>query len=307
MSATRPASNEYGSFYADYIARVPDGPIVDVLERLDNERSALVRSIPAGRETFRYAEGKWSIRELFGHLADGERVFGYRALCISRGEDASLPGFDENLYVETSRYHDRPLSDIAQELSYLRRANIAMFRSLNDEQWARVGTANEASVSVRALAWITAGHELHHMNVLRSRYDIDGDAETRARRDGVRGIGGVFFKSRDPKALGQWYSEKLGVRVEDFGGAAFQWRDLDRPDRIGYTIWSPFAANTTYFEPSSAPFMVNFRVDDLAATLLSLRSSGVEVDPKIEESEFGKFAWVMDPEGNRIELWEPPA
>jgi predicted enzyme related to lactoylglutathione lyase len=116
----------------------------------------------------------------------------------------------------------------------------------------------------------------------------------------VLGIGGVFFKASDPKALGAWYAKHLGVPVDDsFGGAMFSGE--------GQTVWSPFAADTKYFAPSEKPFMFNFRVTDLRAMLAQLREAGVTVDDKIEDSEFGAFGWFMDPEGNRVELWQPPA
>ena len=106
----------------------------------------------------------------------------------------------------------------------------------------------------------------------------------------VTGIGGVFFKAKDPKALAEWYRTHLGMKVEDWGGVAFRWAD----------------DNTTYFAPSNASFMINYRVDDLHALLAKLREEGCAVDDKVEESEFGKFGWVIDPEGNKLELWQPP-
>jgi len=133
------------------------------------------------------------------------------------------------------------------------------------------------------------------------------EAAPKASRDGrVTGIGGVFFKSADPGALGSWYREHLGVEPEAYGGASFLWRELDDPGREGMTIWSPFSADTKYFDPSAEPYMINYRVDDLDALLARLRSSGLAVDAEIEESEYGRFGWVMDPEGRRVELWEPP-
>ena len=119
----------------------------------------------------------------------------------------------------------------------------------------------------------------------------------------VIGLGGIFFKSLDPKGLSAWYAQHLGVKIEEFGGVIFG-EDAARP---GYTLWSPFAHDTRYFDPSDKPFMVNFRVDDLHALLAALRAAGVQVDARVDESEFGRFGWIMDPEGNRVELWEPPA
>lgn len=121
----------------------------------------------------------------------------------------------------------------------------------------------------------------------------------------VTGIGGVFFKARDPKALGAWYRTHLGMDVESWGGVVFRWAD-DDPGREGTTTWSPFKEDTAYFAPSTARFMINYRVHDLDTLLDKLREEGCDVDEKIEASEFGKFGWVMDPEGNRIELWQPP-
>ena len=123
----------------------------------------------------------------------------------------------------------------------------------------------------------------------------------------VTGIGGVFFKSKDPKALGEWYRIHLGLDVQGWGGVAFPWVSETNPAGTGSTNWSLFKDDTAYFAPSQASFMINYRVDDLHALLALLRSEGCDVDTKVEESEYGKFGWVMDPEGNRIELWQAPA
>jgi predicted enzyme related to lactoylglutathione lyase len=123
----------------------------------------------------------------------------------------------------------------------------------------------------------------------------------------VTGIGGVFFKARDPKVLADWYRVHLGLDVQAWGGVTFKWGDPENPTAAGTTIWSPFAEDSGYFAPSTARFMINYRVDDLQALLAALRAEGCEVDAKVHESEHGKFGWVMDPEGNRLELWEPPA
>jgi predicted enzyme related to lactoylglutathione lyase len=122
----------------------------------------------------------------------------------------------------------------------------------------------------------------------------------------VTGIGGIFFKSKDPDTLREWYRDHLGIESDGANGASFPWREADNPDREGLTIWSAFPDNTRYFDPSNAPFMINYRVANLDWLLAQLREEGVTVDPKIEEYEYGRFAWIMDPEGNRIELWEPP-
>ena len=121
----------------------------------------------------------------------------------------------------------------------------------------------------------------------------------------VTGIGGIFFKAADPKALSAWYRDHLGLDTSDWGGAIFPWGG--EGSAKGMTIWSPFAQDTDYMAPSTASFMINFRVDDLDALLTVLRTEGCNVLERTETSEQGKFGWVMDPEGNKIELWEPPA
>lgn len=121
----------------------------------------------------------------------------------------------------------------------------------------------------------------------------------------VIGVGGVFFKSKNPKKLGAWYQKHLGLDVQAWGGAVFPWDAKTKAER--QTVWSPFPADTKYFAPSREPYMLNFIVDDLDALLKKLRRGRVKVDPKgVEASEFGRFAWVVDPEGRKLELWEPP-
>ena len=122
----------------------------------------------------------------------------------------------------------------------------------------------------------------------------------------VTGIGGVFFKSPDPKRLTEWYRDHLGFNVEEWGGVAFQWSGPDNPSGTGTTIWSPFKADTEHFAPSAASFMMNYRVHDLHALLGALRAEGCEVLDKVDDSEYGKFGWVIDPDGNKIELWQAP-
>ena len=122
----------------------------------------------------------------------------------------------------------------------------------------------------------------------------------------VTGIGGIFFLAKDPAALREWYHKHLGVPIEDWGGAVFRWNRPDSPPAGGTTIWNISPDTSSYFHPSQASFMINYRVADLHALLRALREEGCRVDDKVEESEFGKFGWVMDPENNRVELWEPP-
>jgi len=122
----------------------------------------------------------------------------------------------------------------------------------------------------------------------------------------VTGIGGIFFKSKDPKALSEWYARNLGVALEDWGGSVFRWGTGSENAPVGTTVWAPFAADTKYFAPSDAPFMLNYRVRDLDAMLAQLRAAGAQVDEKIDDSELGRFGWAMDPDGNRFELWQPP-
>jgi predicted enzyme related to lactoylglutathione lyase len=122
----------------------------------------------------------------------------------------------------------------------------------------------------------------------------------------VTGIGGIFFKAKDQQALLAWYRQHLGIDVQAWGGVMFRWHLPAKPNLNGGTAWSIYPASSTYFAPSTAPFMVNYRVENLHELLALLRAEGCEVDSKTEESEYGKFGWVMDPEGNRVELWEPP-
>ena len=121
----------------------------------------------------------------------------------------------------------------------------------------------------------------------------------------VTGLGGVFFKAQDPDKLRTWYGENLGMKPDEYGCMPFFWRDTDQPEKTGRTLVMPFPADTSYFEPSKSPFMLNFRVDNLDALLSQLREAGVEIVGNVEESDYGRFAWIMDPEGHRIELWEP--
>lgn len=120
----------------------------------------------------------------------------------------------------------------------------------------------------------------------------------------VTGIGGVFFKCKDPEKIKKWYDKHLGIKTDQYGGG-FNWRAYEKPDQKGFTAWSPFSKSSDYFSPSKKDFMFNYRVDNLEKLLEILRNEGVEIVGNVEEYEYGKFGWIMDPEGNKIELWEP--
>lgn len=168
----RPAASEYDPFYAGYLARVPDGDVRELLGAQQERLRRLPAAAGSDRERFRYAVGKWSVREVVGHLADAERVFGHRAFCFARGEKAALPGFDESSYVATSGSDHRPLAELVDELALLREVNLRLFAALDPAAWRNAGVANGKPVTVRALAWILVGHAEHHLGVLRERYGI---------------------------------------------------------------------------------------------------------------------------------------
>lgn len=167
---SRPEKEEYAEYYETYVSLVEETYIVSALEKQLNEWQNLFADISAEKADFRYAEEKWSIKELVGHLIDGERVFAYRALRFSRNDKTSLAGFEQNSYVANSNFSNAEFADLVAELSLLRRANILFFKNLSDEAWLQTGTASEAEVSVRALAYIMVGHIRHHTAILRSRY-----------------------------------------------------------------------------------------------------------------------------------------
>jgi hypothetical protein len=170
----RPASSEFAPFYAGYIARVPEADPLPALEAQPDELLALGDRLAPEDEHHRYAPDKWSVRQTFGHLIDTERVMGYRAFCIARGETKPLPGFDQNVYVEAAASDDRPVKELAHEFAAVRRANLWTIRRWNDDEWGRVGNVNGHPTSARAIAYIMAGHVRHHLAILRERYGLEG-------------------------------------------------------------------------------------------------------------------------------------
>lgn len=169
-AARRPDTTEFAPFYAGYVSAVPDGDIVNILRTGGDEWQTVLATLTEARADHRYAQGKWSIRQLIGHVSDAERIFSYRALRIARGDQTPLAPFDEDAYAETAGSDRRTLSALAAELRVVREATVALFNSLPDDAWTRTGSASGKTVSVRALAYISAGHAQHHLKILRERY-----------------------------------------------------------------------------------------------------------------------------------------
>lgn len=166
----RPPSTEYAAPFERYVSRVTETDLLGAMTRQEDELPAALAGVRGEAERFRYAEGKWSIREVVGHIVDCERIFGYRALCIARGETGPLPGFEENDYAASSSAHDCPLPELLEEFGHVRQGHLALFKHLNDAAWRRIGTSNSNPMSVRALAYIIVGHPRHHLAVLQERY-----------------------------------------------------------------------------------------------------------------------------------------
>lgn len=168
--STAPGAGEYAEFYAGYVKRVPAGDVVATIRDQLAETLTMLRGVDSSRTTSGYAPGKWSIRDVVLHMADTERVMAYRALRIARADPTPLASFDENAWTPMAGANARSMDSLLAELEATRRATVAMLEGLPPEAWARVGTASGKSVSVRALAWIIAGHERHHVAVIRERY-----------------------------------------------------------------------------------------------------------------------------------------
>jgi hypothetical protein len=166
----RPSTGEYAPFEEAYVDRVPDGDILATLEREGEAFLALVLGIPEKRADTAYAPGKWTIRDVVGHVSDAERIMAYRALRFARGDGTPLPGFDENAYVPAAGFGGRGLASLGDEFEAVRRATVKLFAGLPAEAWERTGIASGKPHSVRALAYVIAGHGMHHREILRTRY-----------------------------------------------------------------------------------------------------------------------------------------
>jgi uncharacterized damage-inducible protein DinB len=165
-----PAAGEFNPYYGKYIDRVPDGDFIEILARQADETLAILRALTEEVAAFAYAEGKWTIKEMVGHVCDAERIFSYRMLRIGRGDATPLASFDENSYAPAGKFNERTLASLIEEFAVVRAATIALMGGMPADGWARMGSASESPVSARALAYIIAGHELHHREMLLTRY-----------------------------------------------------------------------------------------------------------------------------------------
>lgn len=166
----KPQTSEYDAYYEKYVSLIGEDQLMAELESQPAELREIASALSEEKGSHTYAEGKWTIKEVISHLIDGERMFAYRALRISRGDATPIEGFEQDGYIDNSHANERKFADMADEFELLRKANLVMFRNLSDDDWARSGTASDVPVSVRALAYIMAGHIRHHVNILRERY-----------------------------------------------------------------------------------------------------------------------------------------
>jgi hypothetical protein len=172
LVSARPQPDEYDPYYERYISLVPGADVISALQRQIDQTTALLSAVGEEKAGYRYAPGKWSVREVVGHLADTERVFAYRALRIARNDRTPIEGFEQDGYIQYGPFSRCRLSELVEEFGQVRDATLSLFEKLDEEAWNRRGIANNAEISVRALAFILAGHELHHRKVLKEKYGI---------------------------------------------------------------------------------------------------------------------------------------
>ncbi|MBO9606538.1 MAG: DinB family protein [Paenibacillaceae bacterium] len=166
----RPAKEDYASYFDKYVSLVPEGSIQAILTEQLETNAAFLAAIPEERALHRYAPGKWSLKEVVGHIADTERVMSYRLLRIARGDKTPLPGFDENEFVKGAAFDSYTLAELIEDWTNVRRATLTLLRGLPEDAWSRRGYVSNGETTARALAYITAGHELHHIGVIKERY-----------------------------------------------------------------------------------------------------------------------------------------
>ena len=167
--SNQPKPEEFSPFHNNYISKIGNGDIVAILSELKDSTYTFLSTIPAAKADYAYAEGKWTIKEVIGHMIDAERTFAYRILAFSRGQK-ELPGFEEDEYVAKSTFNSRTIVDLIEEFRSVREANLFLYRSLTPQQLLNTGIANSNIISVRALLYIAAGHEMHHINLIKERY-----------------------------------------------------------------------------------------------------------------------------------------
>ena len=169
---SRPTEGEYAPGHAGYVALVEEEDILAAMAEQSSATQKFLAGLDEAKAAHRYAVGKWSVKEVIGHIADAERIIAYRALAVARGEEQPLPGFDENSYMENAGFEAWKLGDLAEQYALVRRANIVFYQNLPPEAWKRRGVANGATISVRGQAYVIVGHERHHLQVLRERYGM---------------------------------------------------------------------------------------------------------------------------------------
>jgi uncharacterized damage-inducible protein DinB len=169
---TRPQLDEFAPYFGQYINLMPEGNIIDLLGDQLNETIALLGHLSDAQAEYRYAEGKWSIKEVLGHITDNERIWAYRMLRIARGDNYTCVSYDENQFVAESSFHLQPISSLVEEFTHVRRSTILLLRGLPDEAWHRMGTLYDTKLTVNAAVYVVAGHEKHHRSVLTSRYGL---------------------------------------------------------------------------------------------------------------------------------------
>ena len=166
----RPETDEYDPYYNTYISRIAGDDVIPVLDAQPGELRLMFSAMPEEKGTFAYADGKWTVKELLSHLIDGERIFAYRILRISRGDETPIEGFEQEGYIENSNANNRSFAELLEEFELQRLSNTLMLNNLTDAASRRMGTASEKAISVRALAFIMAGHVTHHVRILKERY-----------------------------------------------------------------------------------------------------------------------------------------
>lgn len=166
----KPQPNEYAPYAAGYVNAVPEGPVLEILEQLKDSSYKFFLGLTDDQADYAYAEGKWTLKQVLGHMIDTERVFAFRAFCFSRGEQQHFPGFDQEQYIQNSTFDSRTIQDLAHEFKAVRESTLFLYCSLTEKQSLLVGTASNHPVSVRALVYMTAGHELYHLDLIKERY-----------------------------------------------------------------------------------------------------------------------------------------